>query len=480
MARIAALLVAPLALLLACAPAPEPVDGADGVEQARQSIRNGTREPEAIAMTEGQILALGWLHPVGQVAGNFCTATLITPRVVATASHCTEGRRGDQIGFGIGLLPNQPTASFRAIAKVEHPQVDAALLILGEDATERVPELTPIRYNRTELDRSYFGREVQAGGYGETYDRSRYGRYFATVEFRGLNGPYLQVDGRGRQGICFGDSGGPVITLEPNDPDDPNAELVVLGVESFGDQSCVGIDNLTRLDLIQGWIESVLADPPEAGEDPCRGVDFQGRCTGDIAEWCDNGSLRRRDCTQVGETCGFVNDEIGYFCRDAPRESECGDLDFLGACEGNVAVWCADGRVRRRDCGETDEFCQYLDPNRGYYCDPDEPDPDAMPPEPEPGDDEPTDDGPTDDEDPEPPAPGAGADGDEPGNDPDADAEDGDEPEAPNGDDPAADGEQKSSSGGCSAAAADSNQPGHLPLLALMLALGLRGRRRQP
>ena len=36
--------------------------------------------------------------------------------------------------FGIGLLPNDPVASFQVERTVTHPQVDAALLILAEDA----------------------------------------------------------------------------------------------------------------------------------------------------------------------------------------------------------------------------------------------------------------------------------------------------------------------------------------------------------
>ncbi|MEZ4474948.1 MAG: hypothetical protein R3F60_29985 [bacterium] len=48
--------------------------------------------------------------------------------------------------------------------------------------------------------------------------------------------------------------------------------------------------------------------------DPCAGLDYQGRCTGNTAEWCDDGELRSEDCGRRGQSCGWVNGEIGYFC----------------------------------------------------------------------------------------------------------------------------------------------------------------------
>ena len=59
-----------------------------------------------------------------------------------------------------------------------HPGADAAILVLAEDVTSRVPSLQPIPFNRsTPVGTS---RPVQAGGYGQTHDGSE-GRYFATV-----------------------------------------------------------------------------------------------------------------------------------------------------------------------------------------------------------------------------------------------------------------------------------------------------------
>jgi len=49
--------------------------------------------------------------------------------------------------------------------------------------------------------------------------------------------------------------------------------------------------------------------------DPCMGIDYLGHCDGDVAEWCQSGSLARRNCASEGKTCGYVNGDVGYFCQ---------------------------------------------------------------------------------------------------------------------------------------------------------------------
>ncbi|MEZ4468749.1 MAG: trypsin-like serine protease [bacterium] len=248
-------LLLPALALGACSPDPAPF--APSVEAATQAIVNGTREPQITPLSEGQILALGWLHNAGDPGRNFCTGTLIAGQYVVTAKHCIEGRSGRTIGFGIGLLPSDPVASFQVEAAIGHGTTDAAILKLTEDATQRVPELVPIAYNRQAPWEGLVGSDIEAGGFGETYDRSRSGRYFAVVQLERLTDTLVHVNGRGQQGICFGDSGGPVMAV------DPEGEVVILGVEWEGDGSCVDRDRLTRLDVLTDWIDGILA-----GEEP--------------------------------------------------------------------------------------------------------------------------------------------------------------------------------------------------------------------
>ena len=119
--------------------------------QARQPIVNGTRDPQTVSLSAGERLAIGWLHDAGAPFNNFCTGTLISPNVVVTASHCTQGQRARNIGFGVGLTPSDHDATFVVAEIHEHPYVDAALLELEVDVTTVVPGLIPIAANREAL-----------------------------------------------------------------------------------------------------------------------------------------------------------------------------------------------------------------------------------------------------------------------------------------------------------------------------------------
>ena len=344
------------------------------VESTTQAIRNGTRDPQILPLRDGQVLALGWLHPLGDPSANFCTGTLIAPNIVATARHCIDGRSSRNLSFGIGLLPRDPQASFRVANAIAHPNVDAAILVLAEDAVARVPELEPVAFNREAPWDGLIGSEVEAGGYGETYDRSRSGRYFAVVLLEGIDATFVNVNGRGQQGICFGDSGGPVMTVNPA------GEIVILGVESSGDSSCWGRDRLTRLDTIADWIDGIISgDPPE---DMCGDIDFLGECDGQVARWCQNGVVEERDCGGRGQVCGFVNDDTGFWCADAPP---CGNLDSRGICEDDTVVRCRFGNRVYQDCTRDGEVCR--SDASGAFCaaaDAPEPEPPVDMGEPEP------------------------------------------------------------------------------------------------
>ena len=300
--------------LLACEsdPPDAPPPAAPRVDLRRQEIVNGTRDPRAVALAEGQILSLGWLFLAGDPSATFCTATLIGPSTIITAAHCTEGSRPQDMGFGVGLEPTDPTATFRVAAIYQHPQADMAVVSLTENATDRVPALVAIPVNTVDPS-ALEGTEVQVGGYGETRDRARSGRYFASVRLNRVGREEIVVDGQGLQGVCFGDSGGPVIG-------ELGAGPVVMGVESWGDQSCVDVDHMTRIDVLADFIQPVLdgGAPPDA----CEGLDYLGRCSGQVAEWCEGGQLQSVDCVGAGGHCDFVDNDTGWYCVDgAPPTS---------------------------------------------------------------------------------------------------------------------------------------------------------------
>lgn len=340
-------------LLLCCASACSAVESPLG--NLRQPIYHGTREPQVTTLSTEEVLAIGWLYWLDDSSSNYCTATLIAPRVVATAGHCFDpGDLPSYVSFGVGLYPEMPEATFR-VAKIHiHRYVDAALLLLQEDAAARHPYPKPIPISREAPD-LLIGQVLETAGYGETHDGSK-GRYFARVYFEQLKTWSLMVNGRGQQGLCFGDSGAPLLAPGPR----------VLAVEAEGDDSCVGEDEMTRLDILADWIEAMVNRSPAAH--PCQDLSYLGRCDGNVAEWCDNGRFMQYDCSWEGKGCGYIDGEYGYYCLDEPPRNPCGTLDQLGRCSGTVAEWCHYGEFRQYDCAWEGRTCGKLGEQLGFYC----------------------------------------------------------------------------------------------------------------
>ncbi len=50
------------------------------------------------------------------------------------------------------------------------------------------------------------------------------------------------------------------------------------------------------------------------GASRCDGETYQGHCEGDSAVWCQDGRIKRRNCARSGLVCGWVDDTVGYYC----------------------------------------------------------------------------------------------------------------------------------------------------------------------
>ena len=175
----------------------------------------------------------------------------------------------------------------------------------------------------------------------------------------------------------------------------PNGGVQVAGALSDGDANCLGVDNYTRVDAFRDWIEQhtgplVAVAPPappappavEDGESPapalvdspvntpsadpsCGDLDFHGVCDGEVARWCDEGVAMEADCASAGQSCGVLTPELGYHC--IPKA--CGTLDFLGECDGDTVRWCnRDGDFEALDCSQWDMTCGVYTSDMGYYC----------------------------------------------------------------------------------------------------------------
>ena len=111
-------------------------------------------------------------------------------------------------------------------------------------------------------------------------------------------------------------------------------------------------------------------DPPEqqepepTPEDPCQGIDYAGVCQGSTLLWCDADALHRYDCATTGDVCGWQDDDVGNNCLAAPADDPCNGESWLGRCEGDTLVWCAEDQVRTAQCGT----CGWQDDDVGYNC----------------------------------------------------------------------------------------------------------------
>ncbi len=280
--------------------APPSVDAAfcDPGDERTSAVFYGTREDTTLMLTPGQVLAIAQVE-----LGGLCSGLVIAPRWVLTAAHCAGGSGR----ITVGANPDRVDQVINVRRAITHSSLDLMLLELSEDATVAVPGLVPVPVYGGSLT-SLVGRTGEAAGYGQTESGSTGARRFSAEPIVDVSSEYISIDGQGRRGVCFGDSGGPLMIRE-------GGQVYVLGALSNGDPSCVGVDNYTRVDMGRSWIESNVG-PTTPPPDPCMGETLAGRCDGTTAVWCEGTRILRRACGSCGQRCGNVAGLGGMYCLD--------------------------------------------------------------------------------------------------------------------------------------------------------------------
>jgi secreted trypsin-like serine protease len=250
----------------------------------------------AVLLAAGPVSAITWGVPdtehvnVGAMVVDwpgygpwqFCTGTLVHPRVFLTAGHCTDAVA--EYGIEKVWVNFDPDAnnldSLRLVDQVlTHPDygwgsndpTDVGLLILAEPVLDIAPATLPSVGYLDDLKKQGLLRERAVGarftvvGYGGilswpppeiTYEDQR---LVAQSEYKALTKVWLHMSQNRLQndgGTCFGDSGGPGFYTTPE------GDEILVGITSWGDSQCVATGFDYRVDIPQtlDFIQQTIYD----------------------------------------------------------------------------------------------------------------------------------------------------------------------------------------------------------------------------
>lgn len=343
--------------------------GESKLETKRQAIRNGNLYASNIRLSLEQSKAIGWLKT--ESLRKFCTATVISDRAILTAKHCFYGSE-DKVpprnsNFSFAILDDRGTEAQRQadigeplIAEDEFPfsfedviplgNLDIAMIRFPGRPFDR-PGLQPLPINVYPLEGSFkqnlIGAPVDVAGFGDSYHDNEDGRYFASVKLELVTPTYIVTNGQNEQGICGGDSGGPLLATGVN------GEIAILAVVTNGDKCCVGLDQLTRVDLVAEELinrGNAYSDRASVDYEACRGLSRDFQCRGNTLHLCIDGEAVSVPCAS-GQVCEFDALDQRFDC--VPNsEKACPNISPEGMCiDNNTALLrCEYGEERRINC----------------------------------------------------------------------------------------------------------------------------------
>jgi hypothetical protein len=299
-----------------------------------QAIINGADREQFLGLGAEETAAVVEIDDDPWPNGSLCTGVLLRPDWVLTARHCLAI---EQPLVQVHQTREHMTSS-HVVDTRAHPDLDVALLHIDPPA-EGV-QLPSVATEIVESD--WLGQQVELAGYGLTETNAPGGLRFAVEPIAELTETKLRVDGAGRSGACDGDSGGPLLARGGD------GRVLVLGILSSGQDSCVGRDSFVRADLLTDWLATNLPTIANPDRVPCGQIGASGSCSYGSALRCVDGALLAARCAS-DQPCGWDVNAKRFGCVAAETDP-CQGSGSLGICEGTLAITCESGQRVSTDC----------------------------------------------------------------------------------------------------------------------------------
>jgi len=322
---------------------------------------------------------------------HFCTAVLVSPRVVMTAAHCIDTAKNyaqhTKIQFRIDEARPDTLRTYYldldASLMFTHPKWQQAP-VLGFDLgfavlKQKTTRAKPIPVYTQKINQYWIGQKVLLSGYGLLKSVPKLVR---AERKHSIEIPIVHVSSdrflhfaRGKS-ICHGDSGGPVLR-------EINGLWQVVGVNSYVTartinsiqrSSCLQAGVSARLDIYQDFIEQILKKYQVAGTPECEKDADCGACGRCDKKVCTEGisaaSPQTKHCLpcKSDKDCeGTSNSGVCVRLKDGFRCVQ--NCSSRGCCPGNAicAVFPKRGGASKL-CIPPDEQCKQARCNADQDC----------------------------------------------------------------------------------------------------------------